>query len=75
LTEPIKSEGISPIWKKLNDSQKHLRQKNVYQALLSFKETLEKRMSTAMLHTDARELDEEINTFPAGAFWKQSIQR
>ena len=74
MTEPIKSEGISPIWKKLNDSQKHLRQKNVYQALLSFKETLEKRMSTAMLHTDARELDEEINTFQQELFGSKAFR-
>ena len=63
MQDSIKADEIALIWKKMNDAQKCLKQKNVHLALISFKEALEKRMSTAMLASDQRDLDKEIKSF------------
>lgn len=74
MVDAIKADDIALVWKKLNDAQKYLKQKNVYLSLICFKEGLEKRMNTAMLVSDQRDLDKEINLFQQSLFGSKAFK-
>ncbi|MFB3924426.1 MAG: tetratricopeptide repeat protein [Syntrophales bacterium] len=66
MTEDVKKAGdIASILKKFNECKKHLKHGDVYHCLLSYKEALEKLLSSSILPADLRELTREINEFQA----------
>ena len=63
MSPTIKRDEVSDISKKLTESKKLLRKGDLHACLLSFKDVLEKTLETDMLHSDEKELSEEINIF------------
>ncbi len=74
MKDGIKADEIALIWKKMNECKKYLKQKDVYLALVSFKEALEKRMTTAMLASDQKELDKDISSFQQELFGSKAFR-
>ncbi len=63
MSPTIKRDEVFDISKKLTESKNHLREGNLHACLLSFKDVLEKTLETDMLHSDEKDLSEEINIF------------
>lgn len=59
----IKREDAGRITKKLLECRMHLQKQNVYSCLTNFRDVLERVRSTRMLPADAKQLQQDINTF------------
>ena len=63
MDDSIKREEVGGIARKLNECQSHLKRRNIFSCLISFREALEKMLHTKMLASDEKALSDEINMF------------
>jgi len=61
----IKREDAGKILKKMKDCRFQLQKENIYSCLMTFRDILEKTLTTRMLPADEKQLHREINAFQA----------
>jgi tetratricopeptide (TPR) repeat protein len=61
----IQREEAGKILKKLKDCRFQLQKENIYPCLMTFRDVLEKTLTTRMLPADEKQLHKEINVFQA----------
>ncbi len=63
MEEAIRREEASEIARKLNECMNNLQRGNIFSCIISFREVLEKMLTTKMLSSDEKDLNNEINLF------------
>ncbi len=61
----IKRDEAGNILKKVKDCRAQLQKDNIYSCLMTFRDVLEKSLTTRMLPADEKQVHKEINTFQA----------